>query len=207
MSMYETYEQEQEFGYGSPGEMETELAMELLELRSDQELEQFFGDIIKGIGRVLRPVAGAVGGVLKDVAKTALPVVGGALGSLVAPGIGTAIGSQLGQFASSAIHEVGYEQEQFETARKVIQLANAAAQQAALTPPHVHPAVAAQEAILRAAQQVAPGINVGPGNRPQSNGDAGYHQAPNGAQGASWSTPESGRWVRRGRRIVLYGVG
>lgn len=204
MSVYETYEQEQEYG---SGEMETELAMELMELRNDQELEQFFGDIIKSVGSFIRgPVGRSIGGVLKDVAKTALPMVGGALGSMVAPGIGTAIGSQLGQFASGALGEVGYEQEQFETARKVIQLANAAAQQASSIPPNVPPQVAAQHAVARAAQQL--GIHAGGNGQGevgyQQHGEVGYQQG--GDQQSGWAPPERGQWVRRGRRIVLYGV-
>jgi sorbitol-specific phosphotransferase system component IIBC len=97
---HEVYEYEQECE-----SMEMELASELLSVRNEQELEQFLGDILKGVGKVLGPVGNAVGGVLKSVAKTALPVVGGALGTMVAPGIGTAIGSQLGNLASGALGE------------------------------------------------------------------------------------------------------
>src|SRR5436190_6203108 len=101
MSVYETfetYEQEQEYGE-LPAEMEMELAAELLEITNEQELEQFLGDIVKSVGSFVKgPVGQALGGVLKNVAKTALPAVGGALGTMIAPGIGTAIGSQLGSF-------------------------------------------------------------------------------------------------------------
>src|SRR5215471_21870682 len=75
---------------------EAQLASELLEISSEQELEQFLGNIVKGIGGFLRsPVGRSLGGILKNVAKRALPAVGGALGSMVVPGIGTAIGSKL----------------------------------------------------------------------------------------------------------------
>ena len=66
---------------------EMELAAEFLEVADDEELEQFLGDLIGGIGSALgkivnSPVGKAVGGVLKDVAKTALPIAGGALGDI-----------------------------------------------------------------------------------------------------------------------------
>jgi hypothetical protein len=210
MSMYETYEtyeQEQEYGE-LPAEMETELAAELLEITSEQELEQFLGDIVKSVGSFIRgPVGQAVGGVLKNVAKTALPAVGGALGTLVAPGLGTAIGSQLGSFASKALgeYEVAGEQE-FEVARKVVQLAHAAGQHVAAAPANMPPQAVAEQAVLRAAQQVAPGIQVGPPGVQQ--GQAGYEYSQGWDSSHDDGSPRaySGRWIRRGRRIILFGA-
>jgi hypothetical protein len=133
-----------------------------------------------------------------------LPVVGGALGSFVAPGIGTAIGSKLGQFASSALgdSEVPGERE-FETARKVVQLAHAAGQQATTLPPDMHPQQAAQEAVLRAVQQVAPGLQIGGPAGRQNETEWGYTDG-DGYDNSMRSY--TGRWVRRGRRIILFGV-
>src|SRR5262244_1217076 len=51
--------------------------------------------------------AGAVEDWLDDlgnIAASALPAVGGAIGSVIAPGVGTAIGSGLGSLAGSALH-------------------------------------------------------------------------------------------------------
>jgi uncharacterized protein (DUF697 family) len=248
--MYETYEtyeqeqeQEQEQEYGElPSEMEMELAAELLEITNEQELEQFLGDLVKGVGSFIRgPIGQAVGGVLKNVAKTALPAVGGALGTFIAPGVGTAIGSQLGSFASKALgeYEVAGEQE-FEVARKVVQLAHAAGQHAAVAPPNIPPQAVAEEAVLRAAQQVAPGIQAGLPGGQQSEleyghaqrghshtsssgvrgyggyggygayGDYGDYSADGGygSDGGAESSPRgySGRWIRRGRRIILFGI-
>jgi YD repeat-containing protein len=94
-------------GLGGGGELEltemqeTELATELLGLSSEEELEQFLGKLIRGaakaVGKAVRsPVGRALGGALKNVAKTALPMAAGALGNLVLPGVGGAIGSRLG---------------------------------------------------------------------------------------------------------------
>jgi uncharacterized protein (DUF697 family) len=209
MSTYEMYQHEGEYEYeyesGLPAELEAELANGLLDIRHEQELEQFLGDIVSSVGSFLKgPVGSAIGGVLKNVAKTALPVVGGALGSFVAPGIGTAIGSKLGQFASSALgdSEVPGERE-FETARKVVQLAHAAGQQATTLPPDMHPQQAAQEAVLRAVQQVAPGLQIGGPAGRQNETEWGYTDG-DGYDNSMRSY--TGRWVRRGRRIILFGV-
>jgi uncharacterized protein (DUF697 family) len=232
MSMFETYEYEQEGEYGELGsEMETELAAELLEINNEQELEQFLGDIVKSVGSFIKsPIGQAVGGVLKQVAKTALPAVGGALGSFVAPGIGTAIGSQLGQMAGSALgeYEVAGEQE-FEVARKVIQLAQTAAQHAATAPPDMPPQEVAEQAVAHAAQELMPEIRLDGGHEMEQEYGYGRRGSRRGSRSRSRSRgygtygvyggydgddgdyddgprPYTGRWVRRGRRIILFGV-
>ncbi|MFC3127277.1 hypothetical protein ACFOD4_19625, partial [Pseudoroseomonas globiformis] len=58
---------------------------------SPAEAEDFFGSI----GRAVQSVLPAVG----QVAQAALPVAGAALGSIVAPGLGTALGGALGGMA------------------------------------------------------------------------------------------------------------
>src|SRR5215470_17814172 len=126
-------------------EQEIELASELLEISNEQELEQFLGGLFKkvsqGVGSFIKsPVGRALGGVLKNVAKKALPVVGGALGSMVAPGIGTAIGSKLGSMASGMfeleLESLPLEQAEFEVARRTVGLTAAAAHTAARARPH-----------------------------------------------------------------------
>ncbi len=236
MSIFETYEYEQEGEYGELGsEMETELAAELLEINNEQELEQFLGDIVKSVGSFIKsPIGQAVGGVLKQVAKTALPAVGGALGSFVAPGIGTAIGSQLGQMAGSALgeYEVAGEQE-FEVAKKVVQLAQTAAQHAATAPPDMPPQAVAEQAVAHAAQELMPEIHLdggghemeqeyGHGRRGSRSGSRSRSRSRSGGYGTygvygggydrndgdydDGPRPYTGRWVRRGGRIILFGV-
>ena len=175
---YETGEQEQFLGdiLGSVlgGELEsplsevqeTELAGELLEIQSEEELEQFLGNIFKGVaksvgGFIKSPVGQALGGILKNVAKKALPVVGGALGSFVAPGVGTAIGSKLGSMASGLfeleLEGMDPEQAEFEVARRMVRLAASAAQHAATAPPRAPARQVARTAFVQAARQHAPG--------------------------------------------------
>jgi len=202
------YGQELEYGEMRQGQgplpeiQELEYASALLEVGDEMELEEFLGDLVKSVARaagglIRSPVGQALTGVLKTAAKAALPVVGGALGSFVAPGVGTALGSRLGSMASNLFELEGldHEQAEFETARGVVRLAAAAAQNAALAPPDAPPQAVAHEAMADAAQRYAPGL------LPMLAGAAGMPgpaHAPSGEQ--------SGRWVRRGRKIILLGV-
>jgi hypothetical protein len=198
---------------------EMELAASLLEVGSDQEMEQFLGNLFRkassAIGSAIRsPVGQAIGGVLKNVARQALPVAGAALGNLIVPGAGGAIGGQLASAAGQALglelEGMSPQDQEFEVARRIVRLTGEAAKNAAQLPPTVPPVQAARTALLSAAQQVAPALagviaqaaaGAGAGNgRGAGSGvlGTGAGQVPGGAQ--------SGRWVRRGNRILLLGV-
>ena len=198
---------------------EMELAAELLEITNEAELEQFLGGLIKGVGGFMKSSAGrALGGVLKKVAKTALPIVGGALGSFIAPGVGTAFGSKLGSMASNLfeveLEGVSAEQAEMEVARRYVRFATAAARAASRAPQTLPPSAIANRAIAAAARRYAPGLIRGvgaPTYAPQyggytdddGNGDgAGY----GGGVGYGGGRATSGRWVRRGRKVVLLGL-
>jgi uncharacterized protein (DUF697 family) len=193
------YEYESQQGEGPlPEIQELEYASQLMEVGDEMELEEFLGDLVKSVakaagGLIRSPVGKALTGAL----KSALPAVGGALGSIVAPGIGTAIGSRLGSLASGAFELEGldHEQAEFEAARGVVRLAAAAAQNAALAPPGMPPQAVANEALTGAAQRFAPGLvpMLTAGGGQPSYGQPAYGQ-------------QSGRWVRRGRKIILFGV-
>jgi uncharacterized protein (DUF697 family) len=235
----EEYGESEEFGeseeygeYGEQGLSEEEvgqLASELLEVASEEELEQFLGRVVnrmtRGAGAFFRsPIGRALGTALRQVAKRALPVVGGAFGSMVAPGIGTALGSKLGA-AASGMFEVELdrlpgEQAEFEVARRYVGLSAAAFRNAAAagSRPGVPPAVAARRALLTASRWYAPGLyrqlaaqgprpgGRRPGPRPYGSGAAG-RDGQWSPYGAGYRTlPGSGRWVRRGRRIIVLGV-
>lgn len=148
---------------------EVQLASELLEIGSEQELEQFLGNIFKSVARgvggfIKSPVGQALGGILKNVAKKALPVVGGALGSMVAPGAGTAIGSKLGSMASGLfeveLESMPQEQAEYEVARRLANLAVTSAAHAAKArpPAGVSPQTVARAAVATAARSYAPGV-------------------------------------------------
>ncbi|WGZ95367.1 MAG: hypothetical protein QJT81_05105 [Candidatus Thiothrix putei] len=177
-------------------QQEMELAAELLEVGSEEELEEFLGKLVKkaakGIGNFVRSPAGkAVGGFLKGLAKKALPVAGAALGNFVVPGVGGAIGGKLGSFASSLfeleMEGMSPEDMEFEVARRFVRLAGATTASAAQNSQRGAPDVVVNRAIQNAARLHAPGLLQ---NR----------------QPARTGRARSGRWVRSGNRIILLGV-
>lgn len=179
-------------------EEEMELAASLLEITDEAELDQFLGKLFRrigrGIGKVVRsPVFRVLGRTLKGIAKRALPVVGGALGNLVAPGVGGVIGSKLAATAGSMfgleLEGMSAEDQEFEIARRFVRLSGEAARQAALLPPNQPAQQVARIALLRAAQQHAPGLlRAGQGTTPPAR------------------RRNQGIWRRRGNTIILFGV-
>ena len=191
-----------EFGREWPGkgrapavfseEEELQLAMELLEVASEEELDQFLGNVfksvwkgVKKVGATIAKVAKPLGGALKAVAKTALPFVGGALGSMIPiPGVGTALGSALGRAASNAL-ELEMEgaapaDRELELARRFVRIAGQAARLAGDSDGSTR---AVESALTRALHQQLP-----------------HFRSP-----APQQEEESGRWRRRGNRIVVMG--
>ena len=182
---------------------EMELASELLEVSNEAELDQFLGNLFKKASRTVGgfmkgPLGKQLGGMIKGIAKKALPLAGGALGSFIPiPGVGTAVGTALGSAASNLfemeLEGLSAEDQEFEVARQFVKFAGEAAKQAAQTPPNVSPQEAAKSAVVAAAQQHAPGL-LRPTTPPTPAAPGG------GGQG------RGGRWIRRGRTIVLYGA-
>ena len=191
-----------EFGREWPGkgrapavfseEEELQLAMELLEVASEEELEQFLGNVfksvwkgVKKVGATIAKVAKPLGGAWKAVAKTALPFVGGALGSMIPiPGVGTALGSALGRAASNALElemeNAAPADRELELARRFVRIAGQAARLAGDSDGSTR---AVESALTRALHQQLP-----------------HFRSP-----APQQEDESGRWRRRGNRIVVMG--
>lgn len=216
-----------------PENEELELAMELLSVQHDQELEQFLGSLVKSVGRGLKSVGKfvsknvlpVVGPALKQLAKTALPLAGGALGSFIPiPGVGTMIGSALGRAAANALEmeTAGMDPEQadIEKARKFVRIAASAIADAsaALGTGYVPVGSAPAEQIARTAianatrrylptinpaviRQVtsAPVASRGLTAKPQF---AGSMARPAGAMAGT----ASGKWWRRGNALVIDGA-
>lgn len=184
-------------------EEEMDLAAELLTITNEEELDQFLGKFFRRVGRGIRriarnPVFRTVGGMLKGVAKRALPLVGGAVGSFIAPGVGTAIGGSLGQAASKLfevdVEAMSDEDAQFEVARRYVRLTDAALRQAARMPTTVDPRQAARRALAGAARLHAPGLARALGS------------ATRVGRGGFYGPRSTGRWIRRGRHIVVFGA-
>lgn len=180
-------------------EEEMALAAELLEITDEQELDLFLGKLFKKAWRGIKKVGGKVlrplGRVLKGVAKKSLPFLGGALGSFIPiPGVGTAVGSALGGALSRAL-EMEFEgmspdQQEYEMARRFVKVAGAAARRAAIVPPTANPLMAAKSAVTLAMKRQIPGM-------------AGITGS---AIPSSLGTGRSGRWIRRGRKIIVMGA-
>jgi hypothetical protein len=184
---------------------EMELAAEFLNVADEAELEQFLGDLIGGIGSTLgkivnSPIGKAVGGVLKDVAKTALPIAGGALGTFVGGPIGGMIGSNLASVAGSALglelEGLSPEDQELEATRQFIRFAGQTVANALeaepYAGPHADPEAVAHAAAVDAARVHAPGLMDIAG----SLGRLPDHHYRS----------HEGRWVRQGHTIVLLGV-
>ncbi|MEY4575662.1 MAG: hypothetical protein RL701_365 [Pseudomonadota bacterium] len=208
---------EEEYEFSSEQEYESEqevlhedeldeLAAELLEVSSEQELEQFLGGLIKKVGSaagkfIRSPIGRQVGGLLKGAAKKALPIVGAAIGNYVAPGVGGAIGSKLASTAGSLfgleLEGLSYEDGEFEVAKQFVRFAADAANNAVNAPANGNVRELANEAVTSAAQKFAPGL---------LNGSHAPQQQQQQSHAAHASGAQSGRWVRRGRQLIIYGA-
>lgn len=216
-SELENYEYEQyadgETGWGTEtgvfSEAEAmELAAGLLEVNSEAELEQFLGGLIKRAGRaagqfIKSPVGQQLGGLLKGAAKKALPMVGSAIGGYFGGSGGAKIGSQVastaGRIFGLELEGLSLEDQEYEAAKSFVQFAGTAAKNAASAPPTANPRAVAQSAVLAAARQLAPGLVSG-----------APAVAAGGARGTACPTcgggAKSGRWMRRGNKIILFGA-
>jgi hypothetical protein len=175
---------------------EIQLATELLEVANERELEQFLGNVFSkvgsAVGSFVRSDTGrALGGILKDAAKQALPAIGRGVGQWISPDRGGDIGADAGQLAGRILglelEGLSNEDREFEISRQFVRFVAAAARRAA-TARQTLPALAfARQAAAAAARTYAPGLLP----RLQGRGSLVW--------------PRGGRWVRRGRTIVLYG--
>lgn len=175
---------------------EMDLAAELLGLSDEAELDQFFGKLFKKAGKFMKSGTGrALSGILKKVAKKALPIAGGAIGGFFGGPLGASLGSKLapaaGRLFGLEVEGLSGEDADFEVARNFVRFAGAAAKTAARAPAAANPVTAARAAAVRAARRFAPGLVGG--------GVGASPQLPSGMG-------RSGRWIRRGRRIILLGA-
>ncbi|MEP7363010.1 MAG: hypothetical protein ABI972_07130 [Acidobacteriota bacterium] len=188
---------------------EMELAAELLEVNDEDELDQFLGKFIKRVARgvkkfVKSPIGGALFKALKGAALTAVPGLGPVVGAATA--LGSAVKSvakaaapeptteDAGEIFGLELEGMSPQDQEFEVARRFVRFgAEAVAQISDANA--VSPEQAAHEAVDRAAARHAPGLR-NHRRPPQPRG--GY-----GATAQSQHHGQSGRWVRRGRQIIL----
>ena len=124
---------------------ESQFASQLMEASDEQELARVLGGIINSVGRAVQGVRGAVNSpqgraLIEAVTPVAQAVLAGESGpSLVAGETG----------------ELDQEQDQFEVARSVVQLASAAARDVAAAPPGAPPQLVGELSLIRAARRFA----------------------------------------------------
>jgi hypothetical protein len=181
-------------------------AADLSAITNEQELDHFLGNLINDIGGSIKGFANsaagqAVGGILKSVAKQALPLGGAALGGLVGGPAGAMIGSQLASGAGQAfgleLGEMDQEDREFETHKRFAKFARNAVKRTTEADPRLPPVEQAKSAVIEAAKQDAPGL-VAPAQAIATGGGQ--------ADGAQSKRNQAGQWRRSGNDIVLYGV-
>jgi hypothetical protein len=195
-----------------------ELASEMLEVSSEAELEQFLGDLVAKAGRSLGQFVGspqgqALVGVLRGAARQVLPTLGSAVGGYLGGDTGSKLGAQAASAAGRAfgleLEGLSNEDREFEVARRFVNFAGEAVRN--LSDNAVSPqfeaasistavpagaslslAAAAQKAALAAAQTHAPGLQI--------------PKAKVSFMIGGRSGGKTGRWVRDGSKIILFGV-
>ncbi|RJS47276.1 hypothetical protein [Nocardioides cavernaquae] len=193
---YEAFEAYESFEASHEAEaLEMEYAARLLEITNEAELEEFLGGLLRTATSAARsfissPTGQALGGVLKNAARQVLPQVGGIVGNAIGGDFGRRVGSAGGRWLGKQFEYEGMsaEDREFEVARAFVRTARDAAQIAQRTA-YLPPQQAARTALVTAAQRSLPGL------------------VPV-ITGGSVPGPRrtSGRWVRKGNRIVLYGA-
>jgi hypothetical protein len=112
--------------------------------------------------------------------------------------VGSKLGSMAGKMFGLELEGLSPQDQEFEVARRIVRLSGEAAKQAARAPSAGPPSTVATSAVIKAAQKHAPGLAARAGGATgaaRSNGTAG-----------GVGRHRSGRWFRRGRRIILLGV-
>ncbi len=190
----DSYENDEMWGETDGETDELALAAELLAVTDEGELDQFLGSLARRAVSAAKDFAGssagkAVGNILKSAARKALPQLGQAVGNYIVPGAGGQAGRRMGQWLGTKFESglqlegLSPEDRDLETARAFVRFATSTAQRAAAMPKSVPAPLAAQKAATAAARQHLPGLLKSPGK--------------------SGSPAESGRWIRRGRNIVI----
>ena len=179
-----------------------ELAAELLEVRDEQELDRFLGNVFNKIKTFAGSAAGkAVGGFLKGALKKVLPIAGGVAGTFFGGPVGATIGSKLGSMAGNLfemeLEGLSQEDREFEAAKQFVRFASEAMKNAASSPGG-NPVAIARAAVAAAAQRHAPGLLNGSSWMPQVSQVSSISPQFTGA-----GRPRSGRWRRIGPNKII----
>jgi hypothetical protein len=198
---------------------EMELAAEFLEIHDEEELDQFLGKLIKRVGRRIKkfvktPVGGALMRALKGAAVAAVPGLAPVIGA--AGVVKSALGRReekpeaeppaaaaepttedAGEIFGMELEGLSPEDQEFEVARRFVRFGAEAAAQAADAEEGEAPERTVEQAVNRSAAQHAPGLMRR--RRSQQRGGGSQNQPEGRGE-------RSGRWIRRGRQIILLDV-
>jgi peptidoglycan hydrolase-like protein with peptidoglycan-binding domain len=182
---------------------EIALAAELSGITSEQELEQFLGNLIQDIGKSVKGFANSaagqtVGGILKSAGKLVLPIAGTAAGAYFGGPAGAQIGGQLGSTATQIlgleVGEMSQQDREFETARQFVRFARDAVKRTVNAEDNLPPFERARQAVVEASQQYAPGLV----NAAQAIAD--------NPETLTLNRPRAGRWTRQGKNIIIHSI-
>jgi hypothetical protein len=201
---FESGEMEFDGEIGSPFNetQEMELAAELLSANGEAELNYFLGNLITkaaGAARsfIASPTGKALGGILKQAAKKALPIIGGAVGNYFGGAKGADFGRTVASGASRyfglEMESLAQEDQEFEMARQFVRFGGATVRNAAQAAGSANPMAVARQAVTASAQRYLPGL---------VNAAAAQSSVPCQRTGGG----RSGRWYRRGNKIILVGL-
>jgi hypothetical protein len=177
------------------------LAYELMTVSDPAEMEEFLGKLMSAASRrfkkfganALPKLLPVLKGPVRGLLKRAMPLLGSAAGSVV-PGAGTLLGGmagqKLGQLLGGEMEGASDDEAKVELSRKLVNTVTDAVDRAAQDPAaRSEPIAAARDALVGAMQANLP---------------SGVRQAM--GQRSRGSRASSGRWIRRGRQIILLGV-
>lgn len=178
--------QEEDGGSEVPDADAQELALELLQVQDEDELEEFLGSLIKSAaragGRFLRSGVGQkLVGAAKNLAKQHLPSVAANIGGHFGGARGRDIGGRVGSFAASQLE---VDDSELETAKNLVQAMVTAGKSASTADASAPAATVAKNALQQALKQQG-GLNASRGRGTRRS---------------------RGQWIRRGTKIVLLGV-
>lgn len=196
-------EYDDEFGYemgGSPfsEEEEAELALELLAVSSDEEMDEWFKSLWRkakrGVKKYGRKAYRYAKRGIKKAAKIGLPIAGRAIGTYFGGPLGGKVGGKLGGWASKyfemELEGLSPEDQEFEIARRFVRFSGAATKNAMKLSNRMPAQAAVSVGFKKAARKHAPGML----------------KNKAGGRGRIARGKKSGRWLRRGNKIVLFGA-
>jgi hypothetical protein len=157
----------------------------------DEFLKKLIGRVAKKVKKYARRPFGIIKKGLRKAAKYALPIAGRFVGGAFGGPLGGKIGGKIGNYASKMfeieLEGLSPEDQEFEVAKRYVRFAGAATRKSLQAARRTPGQRAVRMGFRSAARMHAPGM-LKPIRHRQHHGTPG----------------RSGRWIRRGNKIILY---